>query len=84
MPDVPIVKPINITDYEFKQSKYEHVPKLPFRSIIVASSTGGKTVLVQNLILNVYKNCFSLSLFFVRASIMTLPLLKSRNTNEKK
>ena len=59
MPDAPIVKPINITDYEFKQSKYEHVPKLPFRSIIVASSTGGKTVLIQNLILNVYKNCFS-------------------------
>ena len=34
----------------------EHVPKLPFRRIIVASSTGGKTVLVQNLILNVYRN----------------------------
>ena len=59
MSDVPIIKPINITEYEFKQSKYEHVPKLPFRSIIVASSTGGKTVLIQNLILNVYKNCFS-------------------------
>ena len=59
MPEVPIIKPINIADYEFKQSKYEHVPKLPLRSIIVASSTGGKTVLIQNLILNVYKNCFS-------------------------
>ena len=59
MTDVPIIKPINITDYEFKQSKYEHVPKLPFRSIIVASSTGGKTVLVQNLILNVYRNSFA-------------------------
>ena len=58
MSDVPIIKPINITDYDFNQSKYEHVPKLPFRSIIVASSTGGKTVLIQNLILNVYKNCF--------------------------
>ena len=33
--------------------------KLPFRSIIVASSTGGKTVLVQNLILNVYRNSFA-------------------------
>ena len=44
MTDVPIIKPINITEYEFKQSKYEHVLKLPFRSIIVASSTGGKTV----------------------------------------
>ena len=59
MTDVPIIKPINITEYEFKQSKYEHVPKLPFRSIIVASSTGGKTVLVQNLILNVYRNSFA-------------------------
>ena len=59
MSDVPIIKPINITEYEFKQSKYEHVPKLPFRSIIVASSTGGKTVLIQNLILNVYRNSFA-------------------------
>ena len=59
MSDVPIIKPINITEYEFKQSKYEHVPKLPFRSILVASSTGGKTVLVQNLILNVYRNSFA-------------------------
>ena len=59
MSDVPIIKPINITDYDFKQSKYEHVPKLPFRSIVVASSTGGKTVLIQNLILNVYRDCFA-------------------------
>ena len=59
MPEVPIIKPINITDYDFKQSKYEHVPKLPFRSIVVASSTGGKTVLIQNLILNVYRDCFA-------------------------
>ena len=59
MTDVPKIKPINITEYEFKQSKYEHVPKLPFRSIIVASSTGGKTVLVQNLILNAYRHSFA-------------------------
>ena len=59
MTDVPIRKPTNITEYEFKQSRYEHVPKLPFRSIIVASSSGGKTVLVQNLIFNVYRNSFA-------------------------
>ena len=52
---VPTIKPINKTDYEFNQSKYEQVPKLSFRSIVVASSTGGKTVLIQHLILNV---CF--------------------------
>ena len=59
MTDVPIIKPTTITEYEFKQSKYERVPKLPFRSVIVASSTGGKTVLIQNLILNVYRNSFA-------------------------
>ena len=47
---VPIIQPRNITKYEYKQSKYPHVPKIPFGSIIVASSTGGKTVLIQNLI----------------------------------
>ena len=56
--DIPIVKPINIPEYEYKQSKYEMVPKLPFRSIIVASSTGGKSVLIQNLLLNVYRGSF--------------------------
>ena len=56
---VPIIQPRNITEYEYKQSKYPHVPRIPFRSIIVASSTGGKTVLIQNLILDVYRDCFS-------------------------
>ena len=59
MSDVPTIKPINITEHEFKQSKYEHVPKLPFRRITVASSTGGKTVLVQNLFFDVYRNSFA-------------------------
>ena len=59
MSDVPIIQPINIADYEFKQSRYEHVPKLPCRSIIVASSTGGKTALIQYLILNVYRSSFA-------------------------
>ena len=56
--NIPIVKPINIPEYEYKQSKYDMVPKLPFRSIIVASSTGGKTVLIQNLLLNIYRGSF--------------------------
>ena len=72
MTDVPIIKPINITDYELKQSKYEHVPKLPFRSIIVASSTGGKTVLVQNIILNVYRNSFA-RIFIFSSSVHNDP-----------
>ena len=55
---IPIVKPINIPEYKYKQSKYDMVPRLPFRSIIVASSTGGKTVLIQNLLLNIYRGSF--------------------------
>ena len=39
---IPIVKPINIPEYKYKQSKYDMVPRLPFRSIIVASSDAYK------------------------------------------
>ena len=81
MTDVPIIKPINITEYEFKQSKYDHVPKLPFRSIIVASSTGGKTVLIQDLRLNVYRNSFARIFIFPPVSITTLQLQKLKNTS---
>ena len=69
---VPIIQPRNITEYEYKQSKYPHVPKVPFRSIIVASSTGGKTVLIQNLILDVYRDCFS-RIFIFSPSVHTDP-----------
>ena len=70
--NVPIIQPRNITEYEYKQSKYQHVPKIPFRSIIVASSTGGKTVLIQNLILDVYRDCFS-RIFIFSPSVHTDP-----------
>ena len=70
--DIPIVRPRNITEYEYKQSKYDHVPRIPFRSIIVASSTGGKTVLIQNLILDVYRDCFS-RIFIFSPSVNTDP-----------
>ena len=69
---VPIIQPRNITEYEYKQSKYPHVPRIPFRSIIVASSTGGKTVLIQNLILDVYRDCFS-RIFIFSPSVHTDP-----------
>ena len=55
---IPIVKPIDIPEYTYKNSKYDMMPSLPFRGILVASSTGGKTVLIQNLILNIYKGSF--------------------------
>ena len=55
----PNIAPVKVKQYEVKQSKYEHVSKLPTRSIINAASGSGKTVLIQNLILDIYKGCFS-------------------------
>jgi predicted NACHT family NTPase len=55
---VPNIKPISTTEYNLKQSKYEYAGKLPQRGLIVAPSGSGKTVLIQNLILDIYRNCF--------------------------
>ena len=55
----PIIEPINVRQYEFKQSDYEMADKLPFRSIVVSASQGGKGILIQNLVLKVYR-CIAL------------------------
>ena len=57
--NTPIVKPINVKEYDFKQSKYEVAPKLPASMIISAPSGFGKTILLQSLILDIYRNCFA-------------------------
>ena len=56
--DIPKVEPIEILEYKYKNSKYDMMPKLPARMLCVASSTGGKTVLIQNLILKIYRGSF--------------------------
>ena len=54
---IPTVEPIDIPDYKYKNSKYEMMPKLPARMLCVASSMGGMTVLIQNLlIVKIYRN----------------------------
>ena len=55
----PIIKPFDTKSYDIKQSHYESVCKIPIRTILLSPSGGGKTVLLQNLILNVYKGCFA-------------------------
>ena len=55
----PNIKPIQLKEYTSKQSNYEIVPKLPMRSMLVGPSGGGKTVLLTNMILDIYKGCFS-------------------------
>ena len=49
--EIPKVKPIDIPEYKYENSKFDMMPKLAARMLCVASSTGGKTVLIQNLIL---------------------------------
>jgi len=57
--DIPTIKPIKLKEYEVKQSKYNVVSKLPMRSVIFGPSGSGKSILLQNFILDIYKDCFS-------------------------
>ncbi len=52
------IKPICLKDYNCKQSCHNHVPKVPIRMVLLAPSGSGKTVLLSNLILNIYRDCF--------------------------
>jgi len=52
------IKPLTHDTFKFKQSEHEYLPKLPIRGIILAPSGSGKTVLLSNIIVNLYKGCF--------------------------
>ena len=56
---VPKIQPIRTQEFESKQSRYAHSAKLPTRSLVLAPSGGGKTALLQNMILDIYRDCFS-------------------------
>ena len=67
----PELKPTNtgIIQYNTKQSKYVNAAKLPCRSILLGPSGSGKAVLLTNLILNVYRNCFLESIYVHQVSM---------------
>ncbi len=54
----PKIKPIQLKEYSNKQSKYLQVPKLPSRTILLGPSGSGKGILLQNMILEIYRGCF--------------------------
>ena len=57
----PQLKPLKVAEYDSKQSRYKHIAecgKLPVRGCVLAPSSGGKTQLLANLILDVYRGCF--------------------------
>ena len=56
----PSLKPIQSKDHTCSQGHYgDIVPKLPMRSKLVAPSGASKTMLLTNMILDMYKGCFS-------------------------
>ena len=81
------VEPIkDPTKLEIKQSKTPHLPRLPMRSLFLANSSGGKTTLIVNLLLNkkldrgVFSTCLSSSAHL----LITMVLGElSRNTAAK-
>ena len=56
----PSLKPIELKEHTCSQGHYgDIVPKLPMRSMLVGPSGSRKTVLLTNMILDIYKGCFS-------------------------
>ena len=56
---VPLISVNKTKQYNIKQSKYgEIVHTIPFKSVIYSPSHGGKSVLITNLIQDIYRDCF--------------------------
>ena len=80
MSNIATVKPINEITYEFKQSKYSNVPKVPFRALIFGPSGSGKSVLLVSLIMDICRDVFSRVFVFspsVHHDSIWLPVKKS-------
>ena len=50
----PNIQPIKLKEFDTKQSKYDMVPKLPIRSVILGPSGSSKTILLQTMILDIH------------------------------
>jgi hypothetical protein len=65
------VRPTKTVEYEHKQSDFgDHLPKLPMRALCIGPSGGGKTVLLQWLILHAYKGCWARIYIFSPSAIL--------------
>jgi len=64
---IPIIKPIEEINYTYDQSKYKSVERIPFRSLIVGPSNSGKSVVISNMVLDIYKDLFSAVYIFSKS-----------------
>ena len=58
--EAPIIAPITLMQFECKRFSYDVAPRLPMRNMILSPSGGGKTVLLVNVIMDIYKGCFNI------------------------
>ena len=64
LPEVPIIKPIKLKEYNTKQSKCRMVGNLPTRALLCGQSGSGKGILLSNMISDIYRDCLSRVLIF--------------------
>ena len=58
MPSGLAVEPLKTKQFYSKQSRFDHMPQVPFRICLYGPGSSGKTLCLQNMILNHYKNVF--------------------------
>ena len=58
MNKVAVIKPIKTKEYDVPESRYPVVGKLPIRAIALGPSGSGKSILLQNMIIDIYKGSF--------------------------
>ena len=54
----PIVKSANVKKCDYKPSKYEIAPRLPFSQILTGPSGSVKGILLQSMILDIHRDVF--------------------------
>ena len=64
MPDEWKIEPIKLQKYDSKQPEHEILPRVPFRFTMIAPTYSGKTVLISNIIMKLYKNVFDMIYLF--------------------
>ncbi len=60
----PKLAPICVQEFTVRQSKYEVCGKLPILSVILGPIGNGKTVLLLNMILDIYRDCLNIIVIF--------------------
>ena len=66
----PIVKPINTKEYDFKESKYEVAPRLPFSQTITGPSGSGKGTLLQSTFTKMFLKEFPFGLLLFQLTVI--------------